>query len=210
MTRRSIQPSWSRRFPRWAGLAAMMGGLLGAVAIVLHSLQPEGCIGDQCAVQPMRTASETVMAFGSVATLLVLVGLLGLALMAKQSGRSPRLMTAGAACAVVGFLVLAAAVAVKAVFFDGNFAAMPYFVVTSMLVLIAGFVLIGSFVLRSRVLPQWLGIFLLASSIFLLAANEQTTAVLLAVPFVLGIATAGYFMWSNRPVLSPVPVTRAR
>jgi hypothetical protein len=38
-------------------------------------------------------------------------------------------------------------------------------------------------VLRAEVLPRWLAIVLLASAAFLVTANEQTTRVLLAVPF---------------------------
>ena len=88
----------------------MAGGSLGAIAIVLHYLQPTGCVGAGCGVQPMRSASGLVTVIGAAAALLVLVGVIGLTLMARQSGRSTRLMRVGMAFAAVGFLVLLAAV----------------------------------------------------------------------------------------------------
>lgn len=180
---------------RLSGPAAMVGGLLGAVAVFLHSLQPTGCVGSECDAQPMRTASGLVTSIGAVAALLALVGVVGLTLMARRSGRSPKLMNAGLAFAAVGFLVLLAAVFIQAVFFDGDFSGMPYLVVVGMVALIIGFVLIGIFILRSGVLPRWVGVLLVVSSALLLAANEQTTAVLLAIPFQLAVATAGFFLW---------------
>lgn len=184
----------------------MAGGLLGSLAVLLHSLEPTGCVGSACSAQPMRTASGVVTGIGSVAALLVLVGVIGLALMARQSGRSPRLMSVGLVFAAVGFLVLLAAVFIQAVVFGGNFSGMPYFVVTGMVVLIIGFVLIGIFILRSGVLPRSVGVFLVASSALLLAANEQTSAVLLAIPFQLAIATSGYFMWDRKRASQSIPV----
>lgn len=145
----------------------------------------------------MRTASDLVTGISAVAALLVLVGLVGLTLMARRSGRPLKLMNAGVACAAVGFVVLLAAVFIQAVFFGGDFSGMPYLVVAGMVILIVGFVLIGLFILRSGVLPRWLGILLVASSALLLASNEQTSAVLLAIPFQLAIAAAGFFMWDR-------------
>lgn len=186
----------SSLFTRLAGPAAMIGGLLGSLAIFFHSLQPSGCVGSECGAQSMRTASGLVTGIGSVAALLVLIGIVGLTHMARQSGRPPKLMHTGLVCAAVGFLVLLAAVFIQAAFFGGDFSGMPYFVVVGMVALIIGFVLIGIFILRSGVLPRWVGVLLVMSSALLLAANEQTSAVLLVIPFQLAIASAGYFMWT--------------
>ena len=184
----------------------MAGGLLGAVAVSLHSLEPSGCVGIDCVSQPMRTASGLVTGMGSMAALLVLVGVIGLAVMARRSGRSPKLMDIALVFAAVGFLVLLAAVFIQAALFGGSFSGMPYFVVVGMVALIVGFVLIGIFILRSAVLPRWVGVFLVASSALLLAANEQTSAVLLAIPFQLAIATAGYCMWDRKRASQSIPV----
>ncbi|GAB3550397.1 hypothetical protein GCM10027404_17560 [Arthrobacter tumbae] len=147
----------SSLFTRFAGPAAMTGGLLGSLAIFLHSLQPSGCVGSECGAQSMRTASGLATGIGSVAALLVLIGIVGLTLMARHSGRSPKLMHTGLLCAAVGFLVLLAAVFIQAAFFGGDFSGMPYFVVVGMVALIIGFVLIGIFILRSGLLPRRVG-----------------------------------------------------
>lgn len=63
--------------------------------------------------------------------------------------------------------------------------------------MITGWALIGVFIFRSGVLPRWLGIVLAASSVVLLAANEQTAAVLLVIPFGLAVAATGFFMWTH-------------
>ncbi|WP_299166327.1 hypothetical protein [uncultured Arthrobacter sp.] len=197
MTWDTPRTSSSRQLTRVAGPAAMAGGLLGALAIFLHSLQPSGCVGSECGSQSMRAASSVVTGVGAVAALLVLIGVVGLTLIARRSGQSPKLMNAGLAFAAVGFLVLLAAVIIQAAFFGGDFTGMPYFVVVGMVALIIGFVLIGIFILRSGVLPRWVGILLVVSSALLLGANEQTSAVLLAIPFQLAVAAAGFFMWER-------------
>lgn len=188
-----LQTHWSSRL---AGPFALAGGALGSLAILLHSLQPSGCVGSDCGAQSMRTASGLVTGLGSVAAILVLMGIVGLTFRARLSGRPPRLMHIGVGSAALGFLVLLAAVFLQAAFFDGDFSGMPYFVVVGMVALIIGFVLIGIFILRSEVLPRWIGVFLVVSSALLLVANEQTSAVLFAVPFQLAIASAGYVMWT--------------
>ena len=56
-------------------------------------------------------------------------------------------------------------------------------------------------------LPRWLGIFLLVSSVLLLAANEQTITVLLLIPFGLAVATVGVYMWTMADRPKTVEVT---
>lgn len=194
---------------RLGGPAAMVGGLLGVLAIFLHSLEPTGCVGSECSSRQMRTTSVLVAGIGSFASLLVLIGVVGLALMARRSGRPPKLMKAGLALVGVGFLALLTAVFIQGAIFSGDFPGMPYFVIFGMVALFLGFVLIGIFILRSGVLPRWLGIFLIASSAMLLAANEQNSSVLLAIPFQLAIATAGYFLWHRTKQLSSFPESRS-
>lgn len=188
----------TQRFPRWAGPAAMLGGLLSASGVVLHSLAPEGCIGDECSVRAMREATGLVTGLQAVSAVLVAVGVIGLILVARRSGRSPRTVQSGLLFAAAGFLVLLSGVSIQVMLHGGDFAGMPYFVVTGMLSLTVGFVLIGIFILRSGVLPRWLGAALLFGAALLIAANEQTGAVLLAIPFALSIAATGYFMWTQK------------
>lgn len=193
----SAQTVWIRPLLRWSGVAAIVGGLLCSLAAVLHSFEPSGCIGLECDTRPMRSATALVSALGAAATLFILIGMAGLIVMARRSGRHRKLANAGLITAAAGFAILALGVLVQAVFFSGDFPWMPFFVIPGVIGVIAGFLLIGIFILRSGLLPRWLGIFLAVSSVLLLAANEQTAAVLLAVPFGLAVATVGFFMWTT-------------
>ena len=192
----SAQRDWKRELLRWSGVAAILGGLLCALAAVLHSLEPTGCIGLECDTRAMRSATGLVSVLGAVATVFILIGMAGLMVMARRSRRHRKLANAGLITAAAGFAILLLAALIQAVFFSGDFPWMPFFVIPGLVAVIAGFVLIGVFILRSGLLPRWLGIFLVVSSVLLLAANEQTAAVLFAVPFGLAVATVGFFMWT--------------
>jgi hypothetical protein len=187
---------WTQQLPRWSGVAAILGGLLLVLAAILHSLQPSGCIGLECETRSMRTTTGIVTALGTAATLFILLGAAGLTLIARRSGRMKKLANAGLIAAAAGLAILLIAGLIQTVFFSGDFPWMPFFVIPGLLGVIVGFVLIGVFILRSGLLPRWLGIVLVVSSLLLLAANEQTVAVLLAVPFGLAMATLGFFLWS--------------
>lgn len=182
------------QFPRWAGIAAMLGGVLLAAASFLHNLQPVGCVGLDCGTGNLRTATTLVTLTGVAASLLILVGIAGMTLLARRSSQDRRLANIALLVAVTGFLVLFTVSVIQAVFYGGDFPGMPFFVVPGLLAVVAGFLMMGLFILRSGVFPRWLGIFLMVSTFFLLVANEQTPAVLLAIPFGLAMAAAGYFM----------------
>lgn len=131
------------------------------------------------------------------AALLILIGLAGLMLLARQSGRFRKLASSGVISGAAGLVMLILGGLIQSAWFNGDFPWMPLFVLPGVLGLIVGFVLIGVFVLRTGVLPRWLGVLLAVSSAALLMANEQTAAVLLAIPFGLAVATVGFFMWAD-------------
>lgn len=199
MTGRANRIFWTQQFPRWSGAAAILGGLLLGLAAFLHNLQPPGCLlGVDCGSGSMRTGTAVVGWAGSVASVLIMTGIAGLTTTARQGGRHPKLMKSAVISASSGFILLATGSVIQAIWFNGNLPWMPLFVFPGLLALIVGFVLIGIYILRSQVLPRWLAVFLLVSSIVLLAANEQFAAVLLAIPFGLAMATTGYFMLTGR------------
>ncbi|MFD4422394.1 hypothetical protein ACFWN7_12955 [Agromyces sp. NPDC058484] len=175
----------------------MLGGLLLALAAGLHALEPSGCAGAECDVRPMRTATTVVSILAPVAALLILIGLGGLTLLARRAGRRRALATSGLICAGAGVVILFSAGVIQAFFFAGDFPWMPFFVLPGMLCVIVGVVLLGVFILRSGVLPRWLGILLAVSGALLLLANEQFVTVLLAMPFGLTMAVVGLFMWNS-------------
>ncbi|WP_461174182.1 hypothetical protein M1D93_05645 [Arthrobacter sp. Z1-9] len=206
MAQRSFdQTFWTAQFPRWAGAAAMLGGLLCALAAFLHNLQPIGCVGMDCETTAMRSATGFVSVAGAAASLLTLLGIAGMTLLARRSGHHRKLANAGLLTAAVGFILLFAGSLIQTAVFAGDFPGMPFFVIPGLLAAITGFLMIGVFILRAGVFPRWLGIFFVVSSFGLLAANEQTPAVLLAIPFGLAMVAAGYFMLGGgrRPEAAP-------
>ncbi len=140
---------------RLSGLAAMLGGVMLTVHAAGVSTMPRGCIGDaECATRPMRETGVFEIFF-LLALPLILAGMAGLALRARQTGRFGRLGWMGVAAGVVGAAALVGAILVQAGLFGGDFSLMPFFVISGGLALIAGFALLGIAVLRAGVLPLW-------------------------------------------------------
>lgn len=137
---------WRRRLPRWSGVAAILGGLMCVLAAFLHSLEPTGCIGLDCETREMRSATDIVPALTPTAALLVLIGIAGLTLMARQSARFKKLADSGLISAAAGLALLFLGALIQAAFFNGDFPWMPLFVIPGLLGVIVGFVLIGIFV----------------------------------------------------------------
>lgn len=185
-----------RHLHRWCGISATAGGLLWVLAAVLHSLEAPGCVGWGECTGPLRTASPVVAVLAPLAAILVLAGLAGLVSMGRRSGRYKRMATAGLIASAAGMTLLLLGGLIQTVLFNGDFPGMPFFVIPGLLGVMVGFVLIGVFILRSGVLPRWLGIVLAVAAVLLLVVNEQTAAVLLAVPFGLAMSVVGIVMWA--------------
>jgi hypothetical protein len=182
---------------RWSGAAAMLGGSMWAFGAVARSLRPRGCVADECLTRPMR---ETAVAEGVVllgAVLLFLAGLAGLVILSRHTGRFGRAGRTGVVLGVAGLVVLLLASLVQALLFAGDFVLMPYFVIPALTAVVLGFVLVGVTVLRAGVLPRWSGVLLIVGALAMLIANEQTTLVLLLVPFGLAWIAVGYLLWSR-------------
>ena len=183
---------------RIGGLAAMLGGALLVVYAVGAASMPRGCIGnEECAIRPHRDAGAFEF-FLPLALLLIVAGMAGLVVRARQTGRLGRLGGGGAIVGALGVALLAVGGLVQAILFGGDFPLMPFFVFPGFLALISGLLVLGVAVLRARVLPRWSSVLLVASTLTMLGFNDQTAQVLLTIPFALAWVAVGYTLWSPR------------
>lgn len=181
-----------RKFVRVSGLAAVAGGVLWSLFAVLASTKPLGCVGATCIQRPMRETTDLApLMLGAV--VLLLVGFVGLLVFARREGRFGKTMRAGAWLASLGAAVLAVALAIQALFYAGDFPAMPAFVIPAAAMLGLGILLIGIAV--TTLMPSWVGRLVAASAVAFAFANDQDARVLLYVPFGLAWMAMGWILW---------------
>jgi hypothetical protein len=183
---------------RWAGVAGMLGGALFVVSAFLISSMPRGCIGDECAARPMRETGAAG-ALLVLALLLVVVGMAGLVIRARNAGRLGLLGKTGAVVAAVGAALPVVGSLVQGFVYDGDYPLMPYFVIPGVLALVVGFVLLGIAVLLAGVLPRWAAALLVVGSLAMLGFNDQNAQALLALPNGIAWIAVGYVLWSGEP-----------
>ena len=174
------------------GAAAVLGGLLGAAAAYMESLAPEGCVGMDCG-GGYRETIPLVAALAASSLLLAVIGLLGLAALARARGRSywaaitaAALVTAGLASLTAFSLFLAGTANESWGWWVFGFAGF-----TGMWI---GLVVGGIHALVTRVVPRWAGIAATVTSAVLPLFNTETAAVLVAMPAALAWALVGGFM----------------
>jgi hypothetical protein len=187
------------------GWCAVLGGAAFVAACVAQNTQPQGCIGDSCATRPMRDSPDSAVALAALAAALIAVSAAGLLLVARGRGRLGRAGAVGAVLGGLGLAVLAASGVVGA--YDPNFSAMPGLVVPGVLFVVVGLVLLAWTVHRAAVLPTWLTVTLLLCVAVMGGANEQTSRILLAVPFGLAWMLVGVVVM--RPAAARVTSGRA-
>ena len=188
------------RVDRVTGLCSVVGGAAWVAGCLVHNSLPQGCIDAGCTDGAvMRGSSPAEVALLVMAGLLLAVSSLGLLVLARTA-RGGDLGRPGAASGVAGgagLLLLGAAGIVAA--FDGNWSGMPGLVVPGVLFLALGLALLAWVVFRAGVLPTWLCALLLATVLVLPFANEQTSRILLAVPFGLAWMVTGVVVAARRP-----------
>ena len=185
---------------RVSGPAAVLGGLLWIVNVVVHALKPEGCVAAECDV-PGRTMREGGPLFDTLflgAILLMGLGAAALVVRLQRAGRFARLGRLGLVGGSAGVAWLLAGGLVQALFFAGDSPYMPLFIIPGVLAMMVGVLLLGVAVLRAGVLPRWVGAFLILGTLAMLATNEQNNRVLLALPFGIAWMAAGYALWSSQ------------
>ena len=150
----------------------------------------------------MRGSSPVATTLFVVAGLMLAVSGVGLLVLARQRSPLGRLAVLAAAAGGLGLLLLAAA-GVVSTWVDNEWNGMPGLVVPGILLLAVGLVLVATVIIRRRVVPIWTAALLLGSALLLPFANEQTSRILLAVPFGLAWILFGLsLLWGGRTSLS--------
>lgn len=194
---------------RWSGLAAMLGGALWITGAVIHASKPRGCVAEECAFRPMRESGALDGILMLLSLLLFAVGVMGLVILARSTGRFGKMGKAGVVIGAAGVALLVIVSLIQSVVFGGDFLLMPYFVIPGLLAMVIGLMLLGVAILRSRVLPRWAAALLIIGALAMLASNEQTSRVLLVIPLGVAWVAVGYVLWSGRRV-SAEPAARVR
>ncbi|MDO3397521.1 hypothetical protein QWJ41_17475 [Nocardioides sp. SOB44] len=195
----------SARLTQAAGALALVGGSAWVVAIVVHALQPEGCVGDECLVRPQREATSAtswLIVLSGVALLAFVAALLAVL---AQIGELGWIGVAGLATCASGIVVLAVMALPT---FQDQTRPLPGLVAVAV-----GLALVGWTVLRSSVVPTWTGIGLLAGVLLLAGVSEQNSRVLLALPFGIAWLIAGVVLlqrFRTEVETDPHPASGAR
>lgn len=179
---------------RGSAVASIAGGLLLIAACVYRSTLPRGCIGDECLTQPQRGDTSLGVLLATAAALLLVAAGIGLLVQLHRSRRLGLLGGVGLALAGLGSASLVAG-GVAAGIFGPDFEAMPAFVIPGVALVALGMVVLAVALLRSHYLPVRASVALLVGAALLVLVNEQTAAVLFAVPFGLAWVLVGVAEW---------------
>jgi hypothetical protein len=166
------------RLAQAAGASAVIGGSAWMIAIVVHALQPTGCVGDECFLRPQREATTGTSWLLVLAAVAIVAFSLALLALLARSGELGWAGIAGLAACGLGIASLAVMALPP---FRDQLRPLPGLVAVAV-----GLALVGWTVLRSRVVPTWAGNALLVGVVLLVGVSEQNSRVLLALPF--GIA----------------------
>ncbi len=178
---------------RWepvTGICSLVGGVAWTGACLAHNALPEGCIDQGCVDGTLRGSSGPDLALFVLAGAMLAVSGVGLLLAVHGARALGRVGVYAAVSGGVGVGLLCTA-SVVANFVDGDWPGMPALVGPGLGLLVVGIVLLARVVLRAKVLPRWAAGLLLATALLLPFANEQTSRILLAVPFGASWLTAG-------------------
>lgn len=179
------------RLVQAAGACAVIGGSAWVGAIVVHALQPMGCVGDECLVRPQRAATTATSWLVVLAGIAMAAFFLALLALLTRSGDLGWTGIAGVAACGLGTAALALMGLPQ---FREQLRPLP-----GLVAITVGLALVGWTVLRSRVVPIWAGIGLLVGVLLLAGVNEQNSRVLLALPFGMALlATGGALIQQSR------------
>jgi hypothetical protein len=183
------------------GMCLLSAGFSWTAACFVHNSQPQGCVGDACLTGQMRGTTPAADALFILAGALLAVSVAGLLFLVRRLGHLGRVgWVGGLACAAGLLLFLAAGITIA--FVDSNWDGMPLLVIPGLALLVAGLLLVGWTVWKAQIMPPVLSLVLIATVLLLPFANEQTSHVLLAVPFGLACTATGLYL-VTRPTVEP-------
>jgi hypothetical protein len=180
---------------RTTAIVAIGGGTCWIAACIYRSTLPRGCVADECLGQSLRGDTPIGTTLFIVAFILIVAAGLGLLIHIQRRGRLGRLGVAAACSGVVGLAFLGAAVLVPDTILGSGIDPRPLFVIPGIALAAVGAGLVAVVIIRSGVLPRWAGLSLLIGAGMLLLANEQTAAILFAVPFGIALLLVGAALW---------------
>ena len=184
---------------RLTGALAVAAGLTVALAAYLQSLEPVGCIGDGCDGHAMRGTPTSVTLLLWVGGVLLVASVLGLGLILHRRDRLGRLGVVACGLLVAGAAVLAAGGVFAVLFPEPSEDAMPGFVIPGVGAIVIGLFLLAVAVFRAHILPTWSVALVAVGVVVMVFVNEQTSRVLLAIPFCLAWALAGLLLLRTTP-----------
>lgn len=164
------------------GICSVVGGASWTAACFVHNSLPQGCIDEGCVDRTMRGSTPVALMLFVLSGLMLACAGLGLLRLARERTGLGTPGVAAAAAGAVGLLLLGAA-GVVSTFIDNDWDGMPGLVVPGILLLAASLVLVAAVVIRARLVPVGFSSLLLVTALLLPIANEQTSRILLAVPF---------------------------
>ena len=138
----------------------------------------------------MRGDSTTAVALFLVAGVMLAISAIGMLLLARRVGGLGPIGAAALSAGGLGCALLIVAGIISG-FVDNDWGGMPALVVPGVVLLAVGAALLGWVALRVNLLPMWVSLTLVGTALLLPFANEQTSRILLAVPFGAAWVVAG-------------------
>ncbi|MBT2512750.1 hypothetical protein [Arthrobacter sp. ISL-30] len=182
------------RIVRYSSVCSILGGLLWSMTAVIHALRT-WCIDMSCsAAGPPPEGWDFLDTITVFSIVLMASGIAGLVALSRNEELLSRTGAVGAALGTAGLGTLILAALLSSASFPG-LSWMPLAILPGALVALVGFALFGVAIAWSGLLPYRLEAQLMAASLLLLAADEQTVAILFAAPLGLAWAALGQMLW---------------
>lgn len=178
-----------------SGASAAAGGVAWSAAAIHRSTLPRGCVGAECLLRSMRPTDPLEVLLGGLAVACLGLAALGLLVMIRRSATFGGLARAAVILGSLSLLATIAAAVLARVRPDAEWR--PLVVLPAAGLGVLAMLALAGALLHAHLLPSWIPAGLLVGAGLLPAANEQTAAVLFAVPLGLAWTALGFALWSR-------------